>query len=249
MRFSALEDLKKWQGSPDVDSSLYDEVFCGEADCKDLEVVFRMFNENPHPLHRGSTMSIGDVVEVITAPELVGRIRFYDSDDSFQEVDYTDRAKYNRTIAAAHEAGKTIQATRLSDHHIPTEESGFYFCDKYGFEKIDFDPSQTQKSDAVICGVMIEPGKPAYEAEIGNTLYLLQHAVGGYFECVSPFDDSTVLIANRDGVMKDLPPNREVNGQTILGSFIVVGDSGDGEFCSLTDEQTADMLERFAAPD
>lgn len=49
-------------GSFGVDSSIYDEVFSGEVDCKDLEEVFTKFNAEGHPLHRGHSLSVSDVL-------------------------------------------------------------------------------------------------------------------------------------------------------------------------------------------
>ena len=43
--------------------------------------------------------------------------------------------------------------------------------------------------------VMVEPGKPAYETEIENTLAGEQRAVGGYIEVV-PLDNEKLLICN-----------------------------------------------------
>ena len=45
-----------------ADASTYDEVFDGIVDCKDAEDVFRMFNTTGHPLHRGHSLSVSDVV-------------------------------------------------------------------------------------------------------------------------------------------------------------------------------------------
>ena len=45
-----------------ADASTYDEVFDGVVDCKNAEDVFRMFNTTGHPLHRGHSLSVSDVV-------------------------------------------------------------------------------------------------------------------------------------------------------------------------------------------
>ena len=44
--------------------------------------------------------------------------------------------------------------------------------------------------------VLAEPGKKAKVTEIENTLENLQKIVGGYIECVYPFEDNVGLIAN-----------------------------------------------------
>lgn len=49
-------------GKLTADASTYDEVFDGIVECKDAEDVFRMFNTTGHPLHRGHSLSVSDVV-------------------------------------------------------------------------------------------------------------------------------------------------------------------------------------------
>ncbi len=46
--FMNYESLPKFQGSSEIDSSIYDKVFEGEVVCKSLEDVYQMFNLN-HP--------------------------------------------------------------------------------------------------------------------------------------------------------------------------------------------------------
>lgn len=46
----------------DVDPGSYDEVFSGDVDCENLEDVFARFNTEGHPLHRGHSLSVSDVV-------------------------------------------------------------------------------------------------------------------------------------------------------------------------------------------
>ena len=45
-----------------VDPASYDEVFSGDVDCMNLEDVFAKFNTEGHPLHRGHSLSVSDVV-------------------------------------------------------------------------------------------------------------------------------------------------------------------------------------------
>ena len=62
--FESLEHLEKFQGSSDVDSSLYDKVYEGDVDCADLEDVYQMFNLNHPKDYLGRSLSVSDVVEV-----------------------------------------------------------------------------------------------------------------------------------------------------------------------------------------
>jgi len=58
MKFSSLEDDET------VDPSIYDEVFNAEIDESDLEKIYTRFNTVGHPLFRGHSLSVSDVVEM-----------------------------------------------------------------------------------------------------------------------------------------------------------------------------------------
>ena len=45
-----------------VDSSIYDEVFNAEIDEMNLEEIYARFNTEGHPLHRGHSLSVSDIV-------------------------------------------------------------------------------------------------------------------------------------------------------------------------------------------
>lgn len=90
----------------------------------------------------------------------------------------------------------------------------------------------------------VEPGKAPESVSMPNTLKSLQTAVGGYIEAVG-LDCGAVLICNEEGKLVGLPANRRLDGDVIAGTFLVVGEA-DGEFCSLTDTDTARYAEQFA---
>ena len=56
MKFMSLKD------GEGVDASTYDEVFNAEIDETNLEDIYRRFNTERHPLHRGHSLSVSDVV-------------------------------------------------------------------------------------------------------------------------------------------------------------------------------------------
>ena len=58
MKFLSLDRLQGKQIAPEA----YDEVFRGEEDCQDLEQVYAQFNNGGHPLFRGHSLSVSDVV-------------------------------------------------------------------------------------------------------------------------------------------------------------------------------------------
>lgn len=63
--FQSFDSLEKFQGSPEVESEIYDKVFEGNVECENLEDVYRMFNTNHPKGYKGRTMSVSDVIEVI----------------------------------------------------------------------------------------------------------------------------------------------------------------------------------------
>lgn len=62
VKFESLDGLKKAQGNSSIDSSIYDEVFSAELDETDLERIYSIFNNEGHPLHRGHSLSVSDIV-------------------------------------------------------------------------------------------------------------------------------------------------------------------------------------------
>ena len=64
VKFHNLMNTQRFQGKADIDPSVYDEVFNGEVDSDNLEEIFRQFNTEGHPLHRGHSLSVSDVVVI-----------------------------------------------------------------------------------------------------------------------------------------------------------------------------------------
>ena len=250
VKFENLARTEEYQGKLQIDSSIYDEVFAGNVDCKDLEDVFRLFNTDTPLTHRGHSLSVSDIVQVEgDAPELVGRIRFYNSSTAFEECSYTDIEKYNEDIAEAYEVGRTIEARNLANKHFPTVENGCYFCDSIGFQKVEFDPSQAQKSDNLLKVVIVEPNKPAYQAEIEDSLKGMQRAVRGMIEATYPFDDNAFIYSNEESKLNGMDGNRKINGELYAGPMVIISDDGYGGNCSLTDEQLQKYTQQFQTPE
>ena len=191
VKFLGLDQIRKYQGTENVDATLYDEVFSGDVACKNPEDVYALFNTDIPPLHRGHSLSVSDVVKT---------------------------------------------------------EEGCFYCDRVGFKQIDFDESATQKPE-LLKVVYVEPGKPAYAAEIEDTLKAKQRAVGGMIELVNN-GDGTAIICNEEGKLDGLPVNRRIEEipDVIVGNFFVVG-LGEENFRSLTDEETEKYLKRFECPE
>ena len=71
--FLNYENLERFQGSNMINSKIYDKVFEGEVDCGSLEEVYRMFNIDHPGGYRGRSLSVSDVVEVVSE----GKSTFY----------------------------------------------------------------------------------------------------------------------------------------------------------------------------
>lgn len=177
-----------------VDSSIYDEVFNAEIDETDLEGIFTKFNTEGHPLHRGYSLSVSDIVCL---------------------------------------------------------EDKAYVVEPIGFKEVGFDESKTQKPDNLMRVVYVEPGRPAYEAEVEHTLKGEQRAVKGYIEAIYLDDDDDVcLVGNEEAKLIGMKGNRIVNhGDTIIaGPFFVCGVTSD-DFRGLTDEEVTKYMDKFSQPE
>ena len=113
LKFRGLEQTMELRGGAGIDSGIYEEVFRGDVNCRDLEEVYSLFNVGGHPLHRGHSLSISDVV---------------------------------------------------------LTENGAFFCDHWGFKKLDFDPELAHKPDDLLRIVYVEPGRPLFVSEVGRDL-------------------------------------------------------------------------------
>lgn len=91
----------------------------------------------------------------------------------------------------------------------------------------------------------IEPQKSPYEKEINNDLEGIQGEVEGLFECIY-LDEDCILVCNEEGKLNGMELNRRVGNDIIAGPFFIVGDSNDGEFISLTDEQVEQYKKEFS---
>ena len=95
----------------------------------------------------------------------------------------------------------------------------------------------------------VEPKKEPEVIEIEDTLKNLQELVGGYIEYVFPFNDDVAIIDNEEGKLIGLEPNRRLQDDVLVGTFLIVGVTDDGENTSLTDEQIKIYTDRFMEPE
>lgn len=94
-----------------------------------------------------------------------------------------------------------------------------------------------------IKAVLVKANEKAVITTVENTLESYQHIVGGYIECVYPYEENVAIICNEEGKIDGLPLNRALCDDCgeiydiIAGTFVIVGISDDCDFTSLTDDQ------------
>ena len=95
--------------------------------------------------------------------------------------------------------------------------------------------------------LVVKPNELPKEEIIKNTLKAKLEIVGGNIELAYlENDDSVVLICNEEGKIKELPANRDIGYDIIVGNMIIAGDDSEtGEFVSLTDSQIEKYKFRF----
>ena len=195
-------------------------------------------------------MSVSDVVviEPEGIPMLDGEIHGRLPAGGKFSQQFTDLIAYNLKIEELRERNRDFEAHDMVGLNIPAMESGAFFCDTTGFQKIAFDEAQTHKPDNLLRVVYVEPNRPAYRAEVMNELTYLQKAVGGGLIEPIYLEDGTVIVANDEAKLRGMAGNRRLGESVIAGPFFVCGEEGD-DFSSLTDEEAARTMNRFAEPE
>jgi hypothetical protein len=100
------------------------------------------------------------------------------------------------------------------------------------------------KKEKSIKILKIEPGEMPYEKEIQNNLEGIQAEVEGMFECVY-LNDNCIAVVNEEGKINGMELNRRMGNDIIAGTFFICGDSEEGEFVSLTDEQINKFMAEY----
>lgn len=104
--------------------------------------------------------------------------------------------------------------------------------------------------------LVIKPGQRPEVREIDGTLESMQGIVGGLIQAIYPYEQPVALVANDEGKMLGLSPNRGLRDEDgelydiICGTFFLCGAPMDsGSFQSLTDGQIQYFMELFATPE
>ena len=211
--FEGIENLERLFGGSAIDSSIYDKVFEGEVDCDSLEGIYQKFNLDHPESYRGRSLSVSDVVEIITPPKIVGVI-----ETNLGSHSYTDLADYN----SAQDNYREMDVDFTAHDYVGLDkylfEPGFYFCDSIGFQKVDFDPQLVQEAEkhGTIKVVLLEPGKLARVTEIDSSLEGLQHTVGGMIEAFYPFEEEVCIVCNDESKINGMELNRAIREEDTI---------------------------------
>lgn len=93
--------------------------------------------------------------------------------------------------------------------------------------------------------VIAKPGEAPVVAEIDNGLRAMQEVVGGLVELVQ-VGDLDVWV-NEEGLLLELPFNREIAGIPMVGPILVAASTKSGKTRGLTDAQVARAFSMLAA--
>ncbi len=208
MRFERYENLEKFQGSKDVNSSIYDKVWEGTISGSSLEDIYVMFNRNHPEDFRGHSLSVSDVVEI------------------------------------------TDSSSGLL--------SGFYFCDSFGFQKVEFEPEKTKDcfSKEMMKVLFLEPGRVARAVEVGTNLKDMHNLIGGYVETLYPFEDKVCIVCDRDAKNKNnFSLNRAIRDENsreildIIAGPCFICSVGNEKLTGLSDEMLKKYETKFRLPE
>lgn len=159
-----------------------------------------------------------------------------------------------------HPDGYSGRSLSVSDVVEITEsndlEPGFYYCDSVGFKTVEFDIEKAEPyKENRIRVLMVEPGKKAYEKEIGTSLNELYAALD--CECIQtfyPYDDLVVIVCDDEGKINRSRANRAIYGEDgkmmdiICGKFFIC-DCSTEQFKSLPDNMMQKYKKQFLLPE
>ena len=131
--------FRELTGDLTADASTYNEVFDGVVDCQNAEDVFRMFNTIGHPLHRGHSLSVSDVVimdgkKMICQPIGFDEVKFDESlahkpDDLIRAL-YVEPGKAPVVVEVRNELRSLQHAVRGLIELVPLDRRTMLICNE-----------------------------------------------------------------------------------------------------------------------
>lgn len=176
------------------------------------------------------------------------------------DVDCNDLEDVFQKFNIDHPDGYTGRSLSVSDVveivDVESVDKGFYYCDNIGFSKVEFDPEEAEPyKDGKIKVLMVEPGKKAYEKEIGTSLEEMYAALD--CDCIQtfyPYEDLVVIVCDDEGKINHSRPNRAIYGEDgkmmdlICGKFFIA-DCSTEQFKSLPDDMMQKYKKQFLLPE
>lgn len=154
VKFFGLDALKKLQGTDTIDVGIYDEVYEGETHLSNLEDVYKFFNTTHPEGYTGHSLSVSDIVEVITSPGHPSpEPGFYFCDSiGFKKVNFDTVL---RQPASYSQIRRLIAETKMSEK-VPTVAARDAFLEKLWeiFGDIPMDP----ETECIEEPFYVEPG-------------------------------------------------------------------------------------------
>ena len=105
-----FQPLDRLEGKK-VDVSLYNEVFMGNVDSNTLEDLFKKFNTDGHPLHRGHPLSVSDVVKLEENTDNLESGFYYCDSIGFAKIDFDE--------SLVHKQDNLMQVVYVEPHRKP----------------------------------------------------------------------------------------------------------------------------------
>ena len=149
-----------------ADTSSYDEVFDGIVDCQNAEDVFCMFNITGHPLNRGHSLSVSDVVvmdgqKMICQPIGFDKVNFDESlahkPEDLMRVLYVEPGKYPVVAEVQNELRALQRAVGGLIELVPLDRKVLLICNEEG--KLDGLPGNRRlENGSIIAGSFLIVG-------------------------------------------------------------------------------------------
>ena len=225
MAFSNLEHLERYQGTAEIDSAIYDEVFSGNVDCTDLEDVYRMFNVDRPEGYTGRSLSVSDVVQVTAGRNPTPGFYFCDS-FGFEKVHFEPE----RVPKTANYGTRNVAAPNEWHKSVPQDNTIRVVLLEPGKEARTTDIGATLENMQEVVGGYIEAVYPFSSEPVA-------------------------LVCNDEAKLMGLPLNRALRYEDtreiydiIAGPCFICDCSGEN-FGSLTPEQAQRYEEMFRRPE
>lgn len=205
--FLSHDRLERFQGDPEVNSSIYDKVYDKDVPCGNLEEVYTMLNSNHPSDYRGRSLSVSDIVEVYEAEAVPQGFYFCDS-VGFKQVSFhpeechvsermnEERAKLSVLLV---EPGKYPRMIEMEDSLEAMQRA-------VGGDIEEFMPYEDEI--AIICNEEgkingMPPNRAIYSEPVGTENHEMVDIVfGSFFICYAPAESEKLLSLPKDLAQK-----------------------------------------------